>query len=180
MIIVGLCVSLPAFPVSGFRSSELPGFPAPQLPSFSDLDPSSFDRSVRPQDDLFQFVNGSWIARAEIPAERVSSTTFTELTDQVERDLRRVIEDLQTRRRRPGSPEQQIVDLYISMRAEMLAWSHSRGIFAGIALNGATLREDTDENQILYGKKLSNREIVRGSIPVPKDAEGLMSALGKY
>jgi len=67
-----------------------------------------------------------------------------------------------------------------TMRAEMLAWSHSRGIFAGIALNGATLREDTDENQILYGKKLSNREIVRGSIPVPKDAEGLMSALGKY
>jgi len=67
-----------------------------------------------------------------------------------------------------------------TMRAEMLAWSHSRGVFAGIALSGATLREDTDENQILYGKKLSNREIVRGNIPVPKDAEGLIAALGKY
>jgi len=67
-----------------------------------------------------------------------------------------------------------------TMRAEMLAWSHSRGVFAGIALNGATLREDSDENQLLYGKKLSNREIVRGNVPVPKDADGLISALSKY
>jgi len=67
-----------------------------------------------------------------------------------------------------------------TMRAEMLAWSHSRGVFAGIALNGATLREDSDENQILYGKKLANRDIVRGSLKVPKDAEGLMAALSKY
>ena len=67
-----------------------------------------------------------------------------------------------------------------SMRAEMLAWSHSRGVFAGIALNGATLREDSDENKALYGKAMSNKDIVKGKLAVPKDAEGLMAALGKY
>jgi lipid-binding SYLF domain-containing protein len=67
-----------------------------------------------------------------------------------------------------------------TMRAEMLAWSHSRGVFAGIALNGATLREDSDENKELYGKALTNREIVRGTIAVPPSAAGLMAALSKY
>ena len=49
-----------------------------------------------------------------------------------------------------------------TMRAEMLAWSHSRGVFAGIALQGATLREDNDENKALYGRAMTNREIVKG------------------
>src|SRR4029077_4342621 len=48
------------------------------------------------------------------------------------------------------------------MRAEILSWSRSRGVFAGIALKGATLRQDVDANEALYGKKLENREIVTG------------------
>jgi lipid-binding SYLF domain-containing protein len=67
-----------------------------------------------------------------------------------------------------------------SMRAEMLAWSRSRGVFAGIALQGATLRDDTDENKELYGKAMTNKEIVRGTIEPPKGSEGLMKALEKY
>jgi len=67
-----------------------------------------------------------------------------------------------------------------TMRAEMLAWSHSRGVFAGIALSGATLREDTDENKELYGKELTNREIVRGTVAVPPAAASLIAALSKY
>src|SRR5689334_14890638 len=42
-----------------------------------------------------------------------------------------------------------------TMRAEMLAYSHARGVFAGLALQGATLREDSDENKELYGTKIS-------------------------
>lgn len=68
----------------------------------------------------------------------------------------------------------------VTMRAEILAWSHSRGVFAGIALNGATLREDTDENKTLYSKAMTNRDIVKGKVPVPKAAEGLIAALSKY
>jgi len=67
-----------------------------------------------------------------------------------------------------------------TMRAEMLAYSHARGVFAGLALQGATLREDSDENKELYGTKVSNREIVTGKQPAPPAAMGLMQALGKY
>jgi lipid-binding SYLF domain-containing protein len=67
-----------------------------------------------------------------------------------------------------------------TMRAEILAYSHSRGVFAGIALQGATLRDDTDENQQLYGSAASNREIVTGNVAVPEDAKAFMAEVGKY
>ena len=50
----------------------------------------------------------------------------------------------------------------LQMHAEILSWSRSQGLFAGVALEGATLREDLDDNATLYGKKLENREIVMG------------------
>ena len=53
------------------------------------------------------------------------------------------------------------------MRAEILSWSRSRGVFAGISLQGATLRQDLDDNGAIYGRKLTNKEIVTSSIPVP-------------
>jgi lipid-binding SYLF domain-containing protein len=67
-----------------------------------------------------------------------------------------------------------------TMRAEMLAYSHSRGVFAGVALQGATLREDGDENKTLYGTNIDNRDIVAGKVPPPAGAAGLMAALAKY
>jgi lipid-binding SYLF domain-containing protein len=67
-----------------------------------------------------------------------------------------------------------------TMRAEMLAWSRSRGVFAGVSLQGSTLRTDTDENKDLYGRELSAREIVRGTIKSPAAASPLMSVLAKY
>jgi lipid-binding SYLF domain-containing protein len=67
-----------------------------------------------------------------------------------------------------------------TMRAEMLAYSHSRGVFAGIALQGATLRDDSDENRELYGSELSNREIVTGKLPIPSAAQAFIGVLTKY
>ena len=67
-----------------------------------------------------------------------------------------------------------------SMRAEMLAWSRTRGVFAGISLEGATLREDRDENRHLYRKQLSNRTIVTGTVKPPKAADELMALLKRY
>jgi len=67
-----------------------------------------------------------------------------------------------------------------AMRAEILSWSRARGVFAGISLQGATLREDLDDNAVIYGKKLSNKEVVQGSTPVPSSAKALIGALGKY
>jgi SH3 domain-containing YSC84-like protein 1 len=66
------------------------------------------------------------------------------------------------------------------MTAEILTWSRARGLFAGISLNGATLREDTDWNAELYGKPMKNREIVGGDVPAPKAAAALLSELDRY
>lgn len=66
------------------------------------------------------------------------------------------------------------------MRAEILSWSRSRGVFAGISLQGATLRQDLDDNGAIYGRKLTNKEIVTSSIPVPTVAQPLVSILNKY
>jgi lipid-binding SYLF domain-containing protein len=66
------------------------------------------------------------------------------------------------------------------MTAEILAWSRARGLFAGIALNGATMREDEDWNQDLYGKPLKNREIVSGSVAPTKSAAPLLRELDRY
>jgi lipid-binding SYLF domain-containing protein len=67
-----------------------------------------------------------------------------------------------------------------TMMAEILAWSRSRGVFAGISLQGSTLREDGDENRELYGKEIANREIVKGALAPPAAAAGLMAQLAKY
>src|SRR5712671_3612365 len=66
------------------------------------------------------------------------------------------------------------------MRAEILSWSRSRGVFAGISLQGATLRQDLDDNAVLYGKKLENREVVTQRIKPPRSALKLLSLLNKY
>jgi len=67
-----------------------------------------------------------------------------------------------------------------TMMAEILAWSRSRGVFAGLSLQGSTLREDSGENKELYGREIPNKEIVKGKTAVPKDAESFIKALGKY
>jgi SH3 domain-containing YSC84-like protein 1 len=66
------------------------------------------------------------------------------------------------------------------MHAEILSWSRSQGLFAGLALEGATLREDLDDNATLYGKRLENRDIVTNGRPAPKSAAALITLLNKY
>src|SRR4051812_8903391 len=66
------------------------------------------------------------------------------------------------------------------MHAEILSWSRSQGLFAGLALEGATLRQDLDDNATLYGRKLENREIVTTPVRVPKTASRLINLLNKY
>ena len=66
------------------------------------------------------------------------------------------------------------------MHAEILSWSRSQGLFAGLALEGATLRQDLNDNAALYGKKLKNREIVTTPVRTPKAAAKLIAQLNKY
>ena len=66
------------------------------------------------------------------------------------------------------------------MHAEILSWSRSQGLFAGLALEGATLRQDLDDNAAIYGRKLQNRHIVTTSVRVPNSAAKLIGLLNKY
>lgn len=67
-----------------------------------------------------------------------------------------------------------------SMYAEILAWSRSRGVFAGIALSGATLREDRSANRELYGIELSNSDILRSDRTPPAASSRFLAALATY
>ena len=66
------------------------------------------------------------------------------------------------------------------MHADILSWSRSQGLFAGVALEGATLRQDLDDNATLYGKKLENRDIVTKGVRAPKAAAKLIALLNRY
>jgi len=67
-----------------------------------------------------------------------------------------------------------------AMTAEILTWSRARGLFAGISLSGATLREDSDWNSDLYGRKITNREILTSTIAPPVPAKPLLEELNRY
>lgn len=66
------------------------------------------------------------------------------------------------------------------MSADILSWSRTQGLFAGVALEGATLRQDLDDNASLYGKKLENRAIVTKGVRAPKSAAKLLELLNRY
>lgn len=67
-----------------------------------------------------------------------------------------------------------------TMRAEILAYSRAKGIFAGISLQGATLRPDKDDNRDLYGRDFTQREILTGGVKPPAIAEPLYAQLNRY
>ncbi len=66
------------------------------------------------------------------------------------------------------------------LHAEILSYSRSRGLFAGIDLGGATLRPDKDANRLLYGGGVSQRDILTGRVAQPADAGALYAELNRY
>lgn len=67
------------------------------------------------------------------------------------------------------------------MRAEILSYSRSRGLFAGVSLEGSTLRQDSGANQAVYGHKVSARRVLReGAVSVPRAGRRLVSLLNEH
>ena len=66
------------------------------------------------------------------------------------------------------------------LSADILSWSRSKGLFAGVALSGATLRNDLDDNKELYGQALHNKDILMTDTRVPAAAQPLITALNRY
>ena len=71
-------------------------------------------------------------------------------------------------------------DTDVTMRAEVLTYSRSRGLFAGISLEGSTLRPDNDANERIYGRKIDAKDVaLKGAVPVPAAAKMLISTLNQ-
>ncbi|HXN20602.1 MAG TPA: lipid-binding SYLF domain-containing protein [Candidatus Binatus sp.] len=69
----------------------------------------------------------------------------------------------------------------VSLRAQILTYSRSRGLFAGVSLEGSTVRPDNDGNERVYGKKISARDIVlHNAVPPPPSAKLLLATLRKH
>ncbi len=93
-----------------------PPAPAPVVaPLKSGLDLSGFDRAVRPQDDLYLFAGGAWLARTEIPPDRSNYGSFIALDDQAQEEVKELIVAASQKPNRPaGSDEQKVGDYYLA------------------------------------------------------------------
>jgi putative endopeptidase len=88
----------------------------------SGVDQANFDPKVRPQDDFFRHVNGGWIQRTEIPADKSNYGAFTVLADRAEEQLKAIIEQAAANKdKRTGTEEQKVGDLYASFMDEARA-----------------------------------------------------------
>jgi lipid-binding SYLF domain-containing protein len=66
------------------------------------------------------------------------------------------------------------------MRAEILSYARSRGLFAGVSLQGAVLAPSGDDNEDLYGKRIDPREVLYEGGDIPKSARKLIKVLEQY
>src|SRR5260221_11539698 len=66
------------------------------------------------------------------------------------------------------------------LKAEILTYSRTRGVFAGIDLSGSAITQDRDETAVLYGKLVDFRAILSGEVPPTSESEGFLSTVGKY
>jgi len=81
----------------------------------------NFDRTVRPQDDLYRFVNGTWLKNTEIPPDKSNYGAFTLLSDEAEKNLRVIVEEAAAANAAAGSDQQLIGDYYSSFMDEAKA-----------------------------------------------------------
>jgi lipid-binding SYLF domain-containing protein len=72
------------------------------------------------------------------------------------------------------------VDTDILLNAEILSYSRTRGVFAGISLNGTVVSRDGSEDRKLYGQEVRNQDVLTGAVPAPAAARALVAELGHY
>jgi SH3 domain-containing YSC84-like protein 1 len=68
----------------------------------------------------------------------------------------------------------------VAMHAEILSYSRSRGVFAGVSLNGTVVHADKSADEAMYGAGASRHELIDGNVPVPAAAQGLVSEISRY
>jgi lipid-binding SYLF domain-containing protein len=71
-------------------------------------------------------------------------------------------------------------DTDILLHAEILSYSRTRGVFAGVSLDGTVVSQDGSEDRKLYGHEVRNQDVLMGHVPAPEAARALISELGRY
>jgi len=99
--------------------------PKPVIGTFG-VDLTQMDKTVRAGDDFFKYVNGKWLATAEIPADRPFAGSILTVLDGTEAKLHAIIDELAASKSEPGSVDQKVADLYASWMDE--AGIETRGI----------------------------------------------------
>jgi lipid-binding SYLF domain-containing protein len=66
------------------------------------------------------------------------------------------------------------------MRAELLTYSRSKGLFAGVDLNGTSVTQSTDDTKVFYGENYPFEDILKGNVPVPDQAKPFVRSVAKY
>jgi predicted metalloendopeptidase len=108
--------------LSGCGKSTQTAAPAAPKALASGIDPANFDNKVRAQDDFYRHVDGTWLAKTEIPADKSNYGAFTKLADDAEQHLREIIEAASGRAdKKDGSDDQKVGDLYASFMDEKKA-----------------------------------------------------------
>ena len=93
--------------------------PPPAATLKSGLDLAGFDRSVRPQNDLYRFVSGTWLANTQIPPDRSNYGSFVILEEQAQEEVRQlIVAAAETPNRTPGSDAQKVGDYYLAYMDE--------------------------------------------------------------
>ncbi|MGD9128076.1 MAG: M13-type metalloendopeptidase, partial [Planctomycetia bacterium] len=136
--------------VAGGVVAELNADSLTKSPLASGLDQTNFDKSVRVQDDLFRAVNGAWLDKTEIPADRSDYGSFTALVDQSQKDCREIIDSCAAAMdNRPGSESQKIGDLYASFMDEARAEKLGIEPIAADLAEVDTIKNEKDLTQAL-------------------------------
>ena len=136
--------------------------------------------------------NNAWGAPGAVTVEGGSfglqiGATSTDVVMLVmnERGMRRLLEDKFTiggDAAAAGGPVGRDVSAMtdVQLSADILSWSRAKGLFAGISLQGVTIRNDMSDNKELYGKELTNKDILMTGMKPPAAAQPLIAALDKY
>ncbi|MDB5972283.1 MAG: peptidase, partial [Hydrocarboniphaga sp.] len=117
-LLAGACCVL-LLAACGKKPAPAPAEPTAAPALSSGVDKANFDAGVRPQDDLYQAINGTWLKNTPIPVDRSNYGSFTKLADDAEAQLRVIIEELSTKTgKTPGSIQQKVGDYYASFMDE--------------------------------------------------------------
>ena len=158
---------------------------AAPAPLTSGLDAATFDKAVRPQDDLYRYVNGGWMAKTEIPADKATYGGFVEAYDRTQEQLRVLVEAVAKTPAAAGTPQQKIGDFFVAFMDDAKADSarhHAAG--RGVRAHRRAQDEERPGDLLRAPVEARDRRVGgagrRGGRCAGADALGAVRVAGRY